>query len=88
MLLRIAALFLLCHPALSVIAGESAAAGADGDCPPVLGIDEREGQRTPGAHRGDGDSATGNKGTPVRRGDSAGSVRGPRMHNLLPGMFR
>ena len=56
-------------------------------CPSMTGVDEREGQHGgPGA---DTDAVSKDKTAPAGRGGNAeNGVRTPRMHNLLPGMFR
>lgn len=89
MIIRIAALLLLCHASLPILAGESRIRG-NGDCtPPAIGMDDGEHARPAEAHAGSADPRSGDKEPAARRGGSAeGGMRGPRMHNLLPGMFR
>jgi len=89
MILRIATLLLLCSASLPVLAGESRAAAEGKGCPGVVATDERESAGTAGAQGGDAEAAAKDTATQPRRGGNAeNGVRGPRMHNLLPGMFR
>lgn len=85
MIIRFAILLLLCHASMPVLAGESLPDGA-GECPSALAGDELEG--ADGPHGGDTGSAAGDKGASPRRGNAESGMGGPRMHNLLPGMFR
>lgn len=86
MIIRTVALLLLCHASVPVFAAEN----EDDGCPSaVIGIDDRDGGHAAAAHGADADHLPGDKTSPARRGgDAESGMRGARMHNLLPGMFR
>lgn len=90
MILRITLLLLLSGASLPLLATEGRMETPDGDggCPSVTGVDEREGAR--GGGQGiDTEAVSKDKTAPAGRGGNAeNGVRTPRMHNLLPGMFR
>ncbi|MGO1541459.1 MAG: hypothetical protein ACTHZI_01600 [Luteimonas sp.] len=90
MIIRIATLLLLCSASLPVLATEGrASVDGKGGCPTVMGPDEGDGAHAAGVQGGDAESSSKDKASQPRRGGNAeNSVRGPRMHNLLPGMFR
>lgn len=91
MIIRIAILFLLCSASLPLLASEENRAAPDGGegCPTAMAeeranrggvADTREDEADP--------KAKGSASQSQRGGNAENSVRGPRMHNLLPGMFR
>lgn len=88
MILRITLLLLLSGASLPLLANEGRMESPDGEgCPSVTGVDERE-----GPHGGQGpatEAVSRDKTAPAATGGNAeNGVRTPRMHNLLPGMFR
>lgn len=89
MKIRIATLLLLSGASLPALASESPAAPDGGKgCPGVVAPDERENPGA-GAQADESEQAAGDKAAQSRRGGNAeNGLRGPRMHSLLPGMFR
>lgn len=88
MIIRIATLLLLCSASLPLLAAEGRAAADGKGCPGVMAPDERDGASA-GAQGGEAEAGSKDKASqPARGGNAENSVRGPRMHNLLPGMFR
>lgn len=91
MILRITLMLLLSGASLPLLANEGRMESPDGDpgCPSVTGVDERE-LAPDGGQVGDAEAASGERATPARRdgGNAESGARTPRMHNLLPGMFR
>lgn len=90
MMIRIATLLLLSGASLTALASESPAAPDGGKgCPGVVAPDERDGPGAAGAQGGESEQAAGDKAAqPPRGGNAENGMRGPRMHSLLPGMFR
>lgn len=90
MILRLTLLLLLCGASLPLLASEGRMELPDGDpgCASVTGVDERE-VSPGGVHGNDNEAVPKDKAAPAPRGGSPeNGVRTPRMHNLLPGMFR
>ncbi|MDH5823056.1 hypothetical protein QFW77_08650 [Luteimonas sp. RD2P54] len=88
MTLRIALLLLLCSASLPLMAREVRQAGPNGDgaCPTAA---ERKAAET-GARSGERTAppaANGERGT-AAGGNPESTVRNPRWHSFLPGMFR
>lgn len=86
MIIRFATLLLLCSASLPLLANEGhPAPDGEGECPSTM-------HESPGASatRDEADATPGETGSQSAReeGDAESSGRGPRMHNLLPGMFR
>lgn len=91
MILRIVLLLLLCSASLPLLAneGQVTTPDGDGDCATAMGADKPDGSRDRNAEATDPDSVSRDKAAPPSRdGNAEGGVHGPRMHNLLPGMFR
>jgi len=88
MILRITLLLLLSCASLPLLASEGRMESPDGEgCPSVTGVDERE--RASGGQGSATEAVSKDKTAPAERGGNAeNGVRTPRMHNLLPGMFR
>lgn len=87
---RIAILILLCSASLPLFASEENVASPDGggDCASVM-APEAPGDGPEIDRSREAEAAAGGKDSAERRGGNAeNSLRGPRMHNLLPGMFR
>lgn len=87
---RIALLLALCGAGLPLLAQEPPRSGAVG-CPTALSADDRDGAARGVADQRRADSESVSRDKPVRTqqgGNAENSVRGPRMHSFLPGMFR
>ena len=91
MIYRIAILLLLCSASLPLLASEESVASPDGggDCASVMAPEAPGDGPTADGSRGEDERASSDKASSERRdGNAENSLRGPRMHNLLPGMFR
>ncbi|WP_187775708.1 hypothetical protein [Luteimonas suaedae] len=91
MVLRFALLLLLCSASLPLLAREVRQAGANGDggCPTSTVPEEDAGTSVPRGERpGTTAPAAKERATGAAGGSTENSVRPPRWHSFLPGMFR
>ncbi|MGY0560381.1 MULTISPECIES: hypothetical protein [unclassified Luteimonas] len=91
MIYRIAILLLFCSASLPLLASEESVASPDGsgDCASVMSPEAPGDSSSIAGIQGDVEAAGTDKTSSGSRGGNAeNSVRTPRMHNLLPGMFR
>lgn len=90
MLLRFALLLLLCSASLPLLAREVRQAGANGDggCPAATAEKNAGPGDSRGERAGNAKPAVEERAAPASGGNTENSVRGPRWHSFLPGMFR